>query len=234
MSNQTLSTSWSDWLEAVRTQPEQVSALLDNRLGLNPLKQDGEADAIKRAIRARGERVLFIENNSRTLVGYRSGGQWHVRQPPGGIDREQYGRFLEYSLTVSQYLRDRHPESTYGAYYSLRPLIYGGEYWLETVCRQELNRVKESGQEATLSVMVISLETGIPVFELVKSMRKGDRFGYFEDYLSVILPFTGPDETSAASRRIRERFGIPKLHHWNYGDEFSNHFELETRVKKLL
>lgn len=234
MSNQTLSTSWSDWLEAVRTQPDQVSRLLDNRLGLSPLKQDGEAEAIKRAIRDREETVLFIENDSRTMLGYRTDGQWHIRQPPAGVNRELYGRFLEYSLTVSRYLRKRHPESTYGTYYSLRPLIYGGDYWLDTVCRQELNRIQDDEQMEALSVMMISLETGIPVFELVRSMRKGDRFGYFEDYLSVILPFTATDDATAAARRIQNRFNIPNLRQWNYGDEFSNHFELQTRVKKLL
>lgn len=221
-------------MDALRTQPDQVTGLLDAHLGLSPLREEGEAEAIKRAIQTREDRVLFIEDDRRKLVTFRRDGEYEVRQLPEDTEPEAYGRFIEYSLKVAAYLRRQKPDSSFGAYYSLRPLIYGGEYWLDTVTRQEINRCQDTDPPTALNVLMLVLEPGIPVFEVVQSMRKGDRFGYFETLLGVLLPFTTRDEAQIVIDRLHSHFTIPNIHHWELTTEFENHFELQTRVKKLL
>ncbi len=125
-------------------------------------------------------------------------------------------------------------ERDFGNYYSLRPLVYGGQYWLNTVCRQEVDRYRDLEETGELSVIVIPWDEDWSLFEMVESLRRGDRVGYFENLLGILLPFTGESEREVLVERLKNTFRVGESYSWQIERDFENPHELSVMVKELL
>lgn len=203
-------------------------------MGLSELDDEAEVQALKHAIESYDDQLLFLENNNRNLVAYRFGSEWILREIPESIPEDDFSRLISYSLNMLNLHERSERQSTFGDYYSLRPLIYGGVYWLNKVCRQEFNRHEELGTPDKLSVIVLPWDRRWSLFDLVESVRRGDRIGYFETILGVVLPFTNKTQRNKVENRLNENFDISEIYSWGMGDDFENLHELQTSVKKML
>lgn len=184
------------------------------------------------------DQVLFLEDPDQGdgggMVAYRLGNEWNLRGLPDQINRTTLSKFLHYTMNVVDCVEASIGNAEFGDYYSLRPLVYGGHYWLETVCRQEFNRYQDLKEDGVLSVIVIPWETDWSLFELVESLRRGDRVGYFEDLLGILLPFTDDSQMKAVEDRLGNRFEVGEIYTWQVERDFENLHELSVMVKELL
>lgn len=167
------------------------------------------------------------------MVAFRHGNEWHVRLLPESVPRDVISKFLHYTMDAI-YCMEESGTSEFGDYYSLRPLVYGGQYWLDTVCRQEFDRYKDLKETEILSVIVIPWQENWSLFELVESLRRGDRIGYFEDLLGVLLPFTDESQLQSVSERLKANFDIDQVYCWQIERDFQNLHTLTSQVKELL
>lgn len=194
--------------------------------------------AIKHALQSHDDRVLFLEGEeSGTTTGmlaYRFGSEWTVRSLSPDTSRDRISQFLHYTMNVVDCIKESREESEYGDYYSLRPLVYGGSYWLDTVCRQEFNRYQDLKEKGVLSVITIPWRKDWSLFDLVESLRRGDRVGYFEDLLGIMLPFTDAEQMEAVSERLTDRFEVGRAHCWQVERDFENVHQLTKKVEELL
>jgi hypothetical protein len=228
--------NWSDWIKTIHTQPNEVPSLLQRHLALAPMEDSAQAKALIQAMQNRDDELFFLhgEENDEELVVFQVNDDWHACRWTGETAEESdLALFINYSRQLSRAIKqfDRDPEV--GDYYSLRPLIYGGHYWLESVCGDEVNRFQELESDE-LAVLLVPWQSGDSLFELVESLRRGDRIGYFENLLGVLLPFTSAREAGAIKNRLEERFEPEQFEVWQYNDDFNNHFELKTKVEEVL
>lgn len=211
---------------------------MDEEFNLKDLEDESERKAIKHALQSHEQEVLFLEDeetgrNSK-MVAYRLSNEWRLRILPDELSQEVLSKFLHYTMDLVDCVKQSITDSNYGSYYSLRPLIYGGEYWLDTVCRQEYDRYQDLKESRVLSVIVIPWNEDWSLFELVESLRRGDRVGYFEDLLGIVLPFTNETQMDAVANRLKNTFDIDDTYCWLVEDDFDNLHELSTMVKGLL
>jgi len=226
--------SWSTWLDKIRSRkPEGVPELIDRELALEPLNDEAEIKALKHSVQSFDEPIIFLESDGRKIVAYRFDGDWILRRHPEAIPGAELYRLIEYTLGALACLRQTLPRPQFGDYYSLNPLIYGGEYWLGTVCRQEISRYREDERATKLSVLIVPWSERGSLFEFVKSLRRGDRIGYFGQFLGVVLPYTGKPEMRVVIDRMKETFGVNEIRFWEMERDFGNYHELKTRVNKL-
>lgn len=228
--------SWSDWVQTVHTQPDEVPSILDRHLGFKLMDDSARSRAIIQAMQNRDGDLFFLEGEgeNETLLVYQHGEEWHVRSWSGEFNEEDLALFLQYTSDLAKRVRNQRAGKKIGDYYSLRPLIYGGEYWLEKIASDEINRLSDLDDSRQLSVILITWRPGNSLFEFVESLRRGDRIGYFETHLGVLLPFTGAEDTSSVTDRLRERFKTEEFKVWRWGKDFENHFELQTKVEEEL
>lgn len=168
------------------------------------------------------------------MLAYRFDSEWTLRQLSPDSSRDRISKFLHYTMNVIDCIQQSREGSEYGDYYSLRPLIYGGDYWLDTICRQEFNRYQDLKEQGILSVIVISWREDWSLFDLVESLRRGDRVGYFEDLLGILLPFTDADQMQSVSERLLDRFETNDVHQWQIERDFENVHDLTKKVEELL
>lgn len=159
--------------------------------------------------------------------------EWEVRTFPDGISSEKLSHLLHYTMKVADSISRTKANTNFGDYYSLRPLIYGGEFWLDTVCRQEFNRYQDLKESQVLSVIVIPWKSEWSLFELVESLRRGDRIGYFENMLGILLPFTNETQLKTVADRLEERFDVSDVLAWLADRDFENLHQLTSRVREL-
>jgi len=228
--------SWSKWVQTVHTQPDDVPALIDRRLELKKLGDPAQAKAITRAMQNRPGSLFFLEGEAEgeELIVFEHGDNWYVREWSGQEDEEDLASFINYTTELSEVISSKKDRKQIGEYYSLRPLIYGGEFWLENICADEINRFKDLDESAELAVFLMSLYPGHSLFDTVESLRRGDRVGYFEGSIGVLLPFTSPAEAGTVRDRLNDQFQLESFRMWNWGEEFENHFELKTKIEERL
>lgn len=159
--------------------------------------------------------------------------EWEVRTFPTDVSMEMLSHLLHYTMKVVDSVERTRSERNFGDYYSLRPLIYGGEYWLDTVCRQEFNRYQDLKESQILSVIVIPWKSEWSLFELVESLRRGDRIGYFENILGILLPFTNENQMETVADRLEETFDLSDVYSWLVDRDVDNLHELTNRVREL-
>jgi len=167
-------------------------------------------------------------------VAYRLGNEWKIRSLPEDAPVEELSQLLHYTQSVVDCFRRKDDRRDFGDYYSLRPLVYGGHYWLEKVCRQEYSRYQDLKEQGVLSVIVIPWNEGWSLFDLVESIRRGDRVGYFERLVGILLPFTNREQTSTVEERLKDRFDVGKSYSWQVEEDFDNVHELTNKVEELL
>ncbi len=168
------------------------------------------------------------------MVAYRLGNEWKIRSLPDDAPVEELSQLLHYTLSVVDCLRRKDERKDFGEYYSLRPLVYGGHYWLEKVCRQEYNRYQDLKEQGVLGVIVIPWNIDWSLFDLVKSIRRGDRVGYFERLIGIVLPFTNRKQMNNVEDRLKKRFDVGRSYCWQVDEDFKNIYELTNKVEELL
>lgn len=166
-------------------------------------------------------------------MAYRLNDEWEVRTFPSDVSSDMLSHLLHYTMKVSDSINRSNKNRNFGDYYSLRPLIYGGEYWLDTVCRQEFNRYQDLKESQILSVIVIPWKSEWSLFELVESLRRGDRIGYFENILGILLPFTNSSQMETVADRLEKTFELSDVFAWVVDRDFENLHELTNRVREL-
>lgn len=234
VTNEAIIISWSTWLEKIRSQqPDALPELIDHELQLQPLEDEAEVKALKHSLQSFNEPIVFLKSDSRDIVAYRFDDGWVLRRKREEAAGGDIYRLINYALVALKCIRRAMPRPQFGDYYSLNPLIYGGEYWLETVCRQEISRFEDDDRARKLSVLIVPWNERGSLFDFVESLRRGDRIGYFGRFLGVMLPYTGEPEMRVVIDRIKEIFGLNEVHFWKMGQEFQNYHELKTRVEKL-
>lgn len=232
--NEAIIIRWSNWLEKIRSlKPDTIPEFLDRELQLEELQDDAELQALQHSIQSFDEPVLFLESDEREMVAYRFNGDWILRRLPGEFPGRHLYRLITYTLNALRCIQQAMPRPRFGDYYSLNPLVYGGQYWTETVCRQEISRFEDDERAGKLSVLIVPWKNGGSLFDFVESLRRGDRIGYFGDFLGVMLPYTGEPEMRVVIDRIKEMFGLNEVYFWEIGRDFQNYRELKNRVKKL-
>lgn len=229
---------WATWLETIQSNPSRLTDELDSVFDLEELGDESELKAIKHALQSHDDRVLFLEGEESGsddgMLAYRFGSEWTVRTLAPDTSRDRISKFLHYTMNVVDCIKESQEDSEYGDYYSLRPLVYGGNYWLDTVCRQEFNRYQDLKEKGILSVIAVSWRKDWSLFDLVESLRRGDRVGYFEDLLGILLPFTDAGQMGAVSERLTNRFEINRIHCWQVERDFENVHQLTKKVEELL
>lgn len=230
---------WSNWLRTIQSNPSQITEKLDEAFRLEKLNDEAEEQALKHALQSHEEQVLFLEDRNQAdegdgMVAYRLGNEWKIRSLSPDVSRDVLSKFLHYTMNAVECIDATIGESDFGDYYSLRPLVYGGHYWLDTVCRQEFNRYQDLKESGVLSVMVVPWQEDRSLFELVESLRRGDRVGYFEDLLGIALPFTDHSQMEAVDERLQSTFEISQTYRWQVERDFENLHELSVKVKELL
>lgn len=232
--NEAIIITWSTWLEKIRSQqPSALPDLIDHELQLEPLKDEAEVKALTHSLQSFNESIVFLKSDSRDLVAYRFDGDWVLRRQGEEVAGRDVYRLIHYTLVALKCIRRAMPRPQFGDYYSLNPLVYGGQYWLDTVCRQEISRFEDDERARKLSVLIVPWDERGSLFDFVESLRRGDRIGYFGGYLGVMLPYTGKPEMRVVIERIKEMFDLNEVHFWEMGREFQNYHELKTRVEKL-
>lgn len=227
---------WSEWVQTIHTQPGEISSLLDQHLGLSPMADTAQAKALIQAMQNRDDDIFFLEGeeDNEELIVYENDEEWHARRWSGEVNPEDMALFINYSKTLSEIVEERRNRTKIGEYYSLRPLIYGGDYWVDSVCADEVDRFQSLGDDRDLTVMLISWRPGHSLFELVESLRRGDRIGYFESLLGVLLPFTDQEEAVLIKERLAERFRPDNFKVLQWREDFDNYFELKNKVEEVI
>lgn len=228
--------SWSKWVQTVHTQPEDVPALIDRQLDLKQLGDPGQAKAIIQAMQNRPGSLFFLEGEAENeeLIVFEQGDDWYVREWPGEDDEEDMALFINYTTKLSDLISSKKDRKQIGEYYSLRPLIYGGEFWLENICADEITRYKDLDGSEDLAVFLISMYPGQSLFDTVESLRRGDRVGYFGREIGILLPFTSRQQAGTVRDRLKDEFQLESFRMWMWGDDFENHFELKTNIEEQL
>ncbi len=204
--------------------------MLDEAFPFNELEDQGEEIALRRSLRSMDERVVFLQQDSRNIIGYRHRDEWTVRELVDSSSPEYISELIEYLSHVLDRVQPRSSDPTRRDYFSIRPLIYGGEYWLEDVSRRELNRFDDLGEEKDLSVLLLKWSADATLFSLVQSLRRGDRLGYFSGMVAAACPFTSPDEADVILERVQQQFLLSSTKRLTYRHQFQNHPELKAKV----
>lgn len=225
---------WSDWIKTLQAQPGDVPSLLDQKFQLEKLDDPGQARALIQALKHEGEKVFFLEDEEGERFLIYENGDWQIRSISPDYDQTALSIIVRYTVGLSDVLKEQRRRGDIGDYYSLRPLIYGGEFWLDEICANEIDRFRHLGDEQDLSVMLIDWKPGDSLFNLVESLRRGDRIGYFENKIGVLLPFTSPLEARGVSERIEREFFIENAHHWFWNNHFENHFDLKSEIEQKI
>lgn len=221
----------------MQADPSGISDELDQAFDLDQLDDEAEEQALKHALQSHEDPVLFLDGENQAgegMVAYRFGNEWKIRSLPDDAPVEDLSQLLHYTLSVVDCLRRKDKKTDFGDYYSLRPLVYGGHYWLEKICRQEYNRYQDLKEESVLSVIVIPWNEDWSLFDLVESIRRGDRVGYFEQLVGILLPFTNREQMSIVEERLKKHFDVGTSYCWQVEEDFENVHELNTKVEELL
>jgi hypothetical protein len=221
----------------LQSDPSGITDELDRVFDLDELNDEAEEQALKHALQSHEDPVLFLDGESRSdggMVAYRFGNEWKLRSLPDDAPVEELSQLLHYTLSVVDCLRKKEAREDFGDYYSLRPLVYGGHYWLEKVCRQEFSRYQDLKEKGVLSVIVIPWNEDWSLFDLVESIRRGDRVGYFERLVGILLPFTNREQMQIVEERLKKRFDVGTSYCWQVERDFENVHELTNKVEELL
>jgi hypothetical protein len=243
--------NWPEWLNKLRRYQDEVSEILDEFLGLKPLVEKGERQALANFLQRYEDPVIFLEEENRKICAYRWNGDYVLRQCPPEHSEEKLQSFISYTLKLGELLQTEKDEVKVGMYYSLDPLVYSGDYWLNTVCRRELARVKsaepeeeeisKTGEEEIVdedqpvfSVLLFPLQHSDSIETLGSELRSADSLAYFGSHLGVVLPFTPLDEARNLCRRLKDKFYLSSFKLWQYPTDFKNYYELKTSIEKRL
>lgn len=197
-------------------------------MDLQPLEDSGEETALVQNLNRFDENIIFLEDEERSLCAFRLENSWKIRKIPAELEPELLADFLEYILELEKISGDFFSAGL--SYYSLRPLVYTGEYWLEEVCRRELGNYRKN--KLPFSVLVVKEVERGRLNELLDHLRPGDRAGYFGDMLAVILPGARDGEVEEIKSKLQNLFYFENFSSWQVGKDFENHHELRTRVEK--
>ena len=128
--------NWKKWLDKITENPEKVIEFIDEALEFKVHKDQAEQTALLNVINKYSQEVLFIEEGERKICTFKYRGDYFFRLCDPSIDEEAITRFITYTLTTARLLVEKPKKGRNLTYISLDPLVYSGEYWLNTVCRQ--------------------------------------------------------------------------------------------------
>ena len=222
--------SWSKWLDEVIASNGELEQLFEETIGLSSLQDSAEDRALEQSLSRFQENVVFLENEGRKLCAFRENNCWKVKKVPDNIYGPGLAEFLKYTLQFTELLKNT--ISTEAAYYSVQPLVYGGEYWLNNICRRELGNYYKN--ELPFSVLAVENIDKNLLFKVVKKLRAGDRPGYFGGLLAVVLPGAGIEEAERIKKRLQDNFYLDHFYLWQVEHDFENLHELRSRVEKKI
>lgn len=204
---------------------------MKSNLPLKPLEDDAEADALRPSLRSLDERVVFLSQDDRTLVGLQGTGDWFLYELTEQVEADQLSELLEYLTVAAEYFVEQaETGEEVRDYYSIRPLIYGGDYWLDEVCPREVNRF-DALEEGYFSVVLLRWPGDSTLHSLADSLRRGDRLGYFPGVVAVACPFTPPKAANTLVDRLEYKFYLNDARRLTYGFQFHNLPELRSEVQ---
>lgn len=227
---------WANWIKTVQAQPNDILSLLETKFNFKMLDDPGHARALIQAVKHRNHNLLFLENeeNDHRFIAFEDGNDWYIRILPREIDEDSLAILIRYTIKLSNLFRDRRERKGIGDYYSLRPLIYGGDFWLEEICADEIDRFQDLDETRNFSVLLMNWDPGDSLFELVESLRRGDRIGYFGEKIGVALPFTSRTQATEICERLQQEYFVEEISRWSWKEQFKNYFELKTEIEKIL
>jgi len=222
--------NWAEWLDKVVESADDLENLFEESLDLRPLADSAEERALEQTLGRFTENVVFLENEARNLCGFRENNCWKIKKVPEKVFGTPLAEFLKYTLKFSGLVKNKLSADV--AYYSVQPLVYGGKYWLDHVCRRELGNYYKN--EVPFSVLAVDNVEEKRLMKIVKKLRTGDRPGYFGGLLAVILPGTGIKEAEEVKKRLKDNFYLNDFYIWQVEHDFENLHELKSRVEKKI
>ncbi|MGM0381145.1 MAG: hypothetical protein ACQEP7_04095 [bacterium] len=217
-------------MDEIVNSTENLGDIVEKNLSLSPLEDPAEERALVQTLSRYDERIVFLENEGRKLCAFSADNRWHIKKIPGELSGEELAEFLEYIIDFFELARNT--LSAEVSYYSVDPLVYGGKYWLDNVCRRELGAYNKN--DLPFSILAVDEVDGNLLRKILNTLRAGDRPGYFGDLLGVILPATEVEEAEKIRKRLKDDFYLDHIYVWQVERDFENLHELKTRVEKKI
>ncbi|GEM_PF-6588095 len=222
--------NWHEWLQEVKDSGGINFDWLEKYFPLEKMEDSQEIEALRYSLQSCQSPLVCLEDETRQFFALNPRDSWEVFEFTGSGEEREIARFLRYLINTEKIVSAAIESRGRGNYYSVDPLIYSAEYWLNRVCPEEFS-VHDS-DKFKLALLLFMRPRREQIFELIGRLDNSSRPGFVGGNIAVITPFNDRSELRKIARKIGRDLEIKGTRNWVLGEEIQNTHELKSRVKK--